>query len=156
MGHVEPGQHTPFAILIYDGYFVKNSFSFLIWLVLAPPDWSPTFYNYQANNDYLTLSSPIVNHKTGIFPSQPFYDSNYCKLLSWLCQNIKILSMTSWNCVSGNIIGSLFFLCSWKLRFNIPHIWVVRDVELHDILVQIIRWLHPNNTVAFQILPIIR
>ena len=41
-----------------------------------------SFYNYQANSDYLTLFSPIVINKTGIFPFRPYYDSNYCKPLS--------------------------------------------------------------------------
>ena len=48
-------------------------------LPLALSDWYQpqlTFYNYQANNDYLTPFSIIIIDKTCIFRFRPFYDSD--------------------------------------------------------------------------------
>ena len=58
-------------------------------LSLSLSDWCQlqltyhqSFYNYQANCDYLTLFLPIVINKTGVFPFRPFYNSNCFKPLS--------------------------------------------------------------------------
>ena len=61
-GHVEPVQRPPFAIAyrIIIAILSKNfSLSLSDWYQLHLTD-HPSFYNYQANSDYLTLLSPIA------------------------------------------------------------------------------------------------